>query len=355
MNATVSAEATALGVARESAAPAFEHHHAAHCESGVMSNLMRHHGVPMTESLAFGLASGLSFAYLPFIKLSGLPLIAYRMPPRAIIKGLMKPMAATFRFETFRSPQAGEARLDALLDSGHIVGLQTSVYWLPYFPPDMRFHFNAHNLLVYGRAGDQYLISDPVFEAPVTCSRADLARARFAKGALQPKGLLYYPEGIGRTTVDAKTVLAAIAKTTRVMLAPVPIAGVRGIRTLANKVASLPTDGDPAAPDTPAARTAAFVGHIVRMQEEIGTGGAGFRFIYAAFLQEAATIADAPRLAEFAERLTPIGDDWRMFALKAARMIKGRERLDPTSLAERLRELARQEESFFRDLRAAVR
>ena len=44
----------------------FEHLHAAHCESGVMANLLRHHGVPMTESLAFGLASGLSFAYLPF-------------------------------------------------------------------------------------------------------------------------------------------------------------------------------------------------------------------------------------------------------------------------------------------------
>ena len=29
----------------------------------------------MTESLAFGLSSGLSFAYLPFIKLSGLPLM----------------------------------------------------------------------------------------------------------------------------------------------------------------------------------------------------------------------------------------------------------------------------------------
>src|SRR5580765_8373523 len=46
----------------------FEHRHAAHCESGVISNMLRHHGVPMTESLAFGLASALTFAYFPFIK-----------------------------------------------------------------------------------------------------------------------------------------------------------------------------------------------------------------------------------------------------------------------------------------------
>ena len=141
-------------------------------------------------------------------------------------------------------------------------------------------------------------------------------------------------------------VLAAIRKTIRVMLAPVPIAGVRGMRMLANKVQSLPA-GDKA--------SAAYIGHIVRMQEEIGTGGAGFRFIYAAFLQEAAVISERPALAEFAERLTVIGDAWRGFALKAARMIKGRDPLDPPALAEQLRAIAQQEESFFRDLKAAVR
>ena len=323
----------------------FEHRHAAHCETGVISSLLRHHGVPMTESLAFGLSSGLSFAYLPFIKLSGLPLIAYRMPPRAIIKGMMKPLAARFRFETFRSPEAGQSRLDALLAEGQLVGLQTSVYWLPYFPPDMRFHFNAHNLLVYGKEGDDYLISDPVFEEPVRCSSADLARARFAKGVLQPKGLLYYPQGIGRKTVEPAAVRAAIRKTTRIMLAPVPIAGVRGMRMLANKVQKLPA----AAP-----HSAAYIGHIVRMQEEIGTGGAGFRFIYAAFLQEAATLSEAPQLAEFSDRLTTIGDGWRMLALMAARMIKGRDPMDPTAVANKLREQAQQEESFFRDLAKAV-
>ena len=300
----------------------------------------------MSESLAFGLASGLSFAYLPFIKLSGLPLIAFRMPPRSIIKGLMKPLAARFRFETFRNPEAGQARLDELLAQGKLVGLQTSVYWLPYFPPDMRFHFNAHNLLVYGKAGDDYLVSDPVFEETVRCSSADMARARFAKGLLQPKGLLYYPQSVGRASVEPATVRAAIRKTTRVMLAPVPIAGVRGMRTLARAVQALPA-ADP--------RSAAFIGHIVRMQEEIGTGGAGFRFIYAAFLQEAATLANLPALTQFSEALTTIGDGWRALALSAARMVKGREPMNPSAIADGLRERATAEEAFFRELAQAVR
>lgn len=324
----------------------FDHQHAAHCESGVIANLLRHHGVPMTESLAFGLAAALSFAYIPLLKMQGMPMVAYRMPPKSIIKGLLAPLAARFRFETFRTPAAGRARLDALLAQGQVVGLQTSVYWLPYFPEDMRFHFNAHNLLVYGKAGDDYLVSDPVFEEPVRCAAADLDRARFAKGLLAPKGLLYYPQAIGHKVVDAQAVKAAIRKNARMMLAPVPIAGVRGMRLLARKIEKLPA-GD--------AHSAAFVGHVVRMQEEIGTGGAGFRFIYAAFLQEAAELAQLPQLQAFSERLTTIGDGWRAFALAAARMVKGRDPLDPPKLAARLREQAAKEEAFFRDLQAVVR
>jgi hypothetical protein len=323
----------------------FEHRHAAHCESGVISALLRHQGVPMSEALAFGLASGLSFAYLPFIKLSGQPLVAYRAPPRRIIRGVQKPLGARLRFETFRSPEAGQARLDALLAQDKLVGLQTSVYWLPYFPPDMRFHFNAHNLLVYGKEGDDYLISDPVSEIPVRCASADLSRARFAKGALAPKGLLYYIETLERHAIEPQTLRQAIRKNARHMLAPVPIVGARGMRMLAQRIERLPP-GD--------ARTIDAIGHIVRMQEEIGTGGGGFRFIYAAFLEEAARLAALPALTEYADRLTAIGDDWRLFALRAARMVKGRDTVDPPALAQLLRGQATAEEGFFRDIARAV-
>lgn len=322
----------------------FVHRHAAHCESGVMSSLLSHHGAPTSEAMAFGLSSALAFAYLPFIKLSGLPLIAYRMPPRAIIKGLAAPMAMRCRFETFASPAEGEARLDALVAEGRVVGLQTSVFWLPYFPQDMRFHFNAHNLIVYGREGNDYLISDPVFEHPVRCPRADLARARFAKGVLAPKGLLYYLASVGRSVPEAPDLRRAIRKTARVMLAPVPIAGVRGMRLLARKLDRMPADQ----------HGAAFVGHLVRMQEEIGTGGAGFRFVYAAFLQEAAERTGLPALREHAEQLIAIGDAWRGLALRAARMIRAREPLVPAAIGQCLRGLADQEETFFRSLRRVV-
>ena len=94
---------------------AFVHAHASHCESGVMSSLLRHHGLPISEAMAFGLASALSFAYLPFVRINGLPLVSYRMPPRAVIKGLERSLGLAMRFETFRSPSAGMERLDAII------------------------------------------------------------------------------------------------------------------------------------------------------------------------------------------------------------------------------------------------
>jgi hypothetical protein len=69
---------------------AFTHQQSAHCESGVMSSLLTHHGLPMSEPMAFGLAAAASFALIPLVKISGLPLVAYRMPPRSIIRGCAK-------------------------------------------------------------------------------------------------------------------------------------------------------------------------------------------------------------------------------------------------------------------------
>ncbi len=290
--------------------------------------------------MVFGLSSAITFAYIPIIKLAGLPLIAYRMPPKQILKGVQRQLGVKFKFETFREPEQGQRRLDELLGQSHIVGLQSSVYWLPYFPQDMRFHFNAHNLLVYGKEGDNYLISDPVFETVVTAPEKDLQKARFAKGVLAPKGLLYYPLEVPQQVDLGPAIIRAIKRTHKIMIkAPLPFIGVKGIRHLAKRIEKLSSKT--------AEEQALFVGHIVRMQEEIGTGGAGFRFIYAGFLQEAADILALPELQTRSEELTTIGDQWRIFALKAAKMCRGKQAMDLPQLANLLRGCAAEEKAFF--------
>ena len=326
--------------------PHFQHRQSAHCESGVMASLLSHAGLPMSEPMAFGLASGLAFAYLPIVKLSGMPLIAYRMPPRHLIKTLSKRLGARLNSRTFGNPEQGRRELDALLDQGRLAGLQSSVFWLPYFPPEMRFHFNAHNLLAYGRDGDEYLISDPVFEEPVRCAAADLQKARFAKGALAAKGLMYWLDDVPKEQDWEKLIRQAVLGTTRILDGmPLPWIGIRGIQHLAKRVEQL----DPA--QTKYNRL--YLTHIVRMQEEIGTGGAGFRFMYASFLQEAGEKIGATELGEASARLTAIGDDWRQFASACVRASRSKgEAPDFRPIAEMLRGIAGQERALMKELGA---
>ena len=326
--------------------PHFQHRQSAHCESGVMASLLSHAGLPMSEPMAFGLASGLAFAYLPIVKLSGMPLIAYRMPPKHLIKTLSKRLGARLNSRTFGNPEQGRRELDALLDQGRLAGLQSSVFWLPYFPPEMRFHFNAHNLLAYGRDGDEYLISDPVFEEPVRCAAADLQKARFAKGALAAKGLMYWLDDVPQEQDWETLIRQAVLGTTRILDGmPLPWIGIRGIQHLARQVEQL----DPA--QTKYNRL--YLTHIVRMQEEIGTGGAGFRFMYASFLQEAGEKIGAAELGEASARLTAIGDDWRQFASACVRASRSKgEAPDFRPIAEMLRGIAGQERALMKELGA---
>ena len=324
----------------------FQHQQSAHCESGVMASLLTHAGLPMSEPMAFGLASGLAFAYLPIVKLSGMPLIAYRMPPKHLIKTLSKRLGVRLQTRTFGNPEQGKRALDEALDSGKLVGLQSSVFWLPYFPPEMRFHFNAHNLLAYGREGDEYLISDPVLEEPVRCPAKDLQKARFAKGALAAKGLMYSLEQVPLEHDWNQLIRKSVLSTTRILDGmPLPWIGIRGIQHLAGQVAKL----DPA--NTKYNRL--YLTHIVRMQEEIGTGGAGFRFMYASFLQEAGELLGEPTLNEASSQLTAIGDNWRQFASACVRASRSKgETPNFAPIADNLRSIALQERELMKELAA---
>ena len=326
----------------------FNHRQAAHCESGTISSLLRHAGLDISEPMAFGLSGAMTFAYIPLIKVGGMPLISYRMPPGRIVKGLTKRLGVGMEFQRFRQPEAGMQALRKHLAAGQPVGLQSSVYWLPYFPEDMRFHFNAHNLIAYAYDDKDFLISDPTFETPVVANVEALQKARFVRGTLAPKGLLYYPSHIP-ASIDYKSAIAkAIKQNSNMMLrTPLPIIGVRGIRFMSRKIRKLAR--------THASKEAynkLYIGHMVRMQEEIGTGGGGFRFLYASFLQESAALLHMPALEKASTSLTDVGDEWRRYALYAAKMIKGRMTMDYDKLADQLLLIAEQEKDVHRQLQA---
>lgn len=320
----------------------FEHRQSAHCETGVISNLMRHHGLDISEPMALGIGSGLFFSHMPFIKVNGLPVTTYRIMPGDIFKKFSKRMGVEMKRQKFSSPEKAMNELDACLEQGLPVGMLTSVFYLPYLPRAFRFHFNAHNIVVFGKEGDDYLVSDPILEEPVKIDRRMLIRARFAKGMPNTNGRMYYPTKVP-TSVDVNSAIVKGLKYTAKDMGtiPLPIFGGRAIGFLASRVAKYESKYG-----TEEAKK--YLGNIVRMQEEIGTGGAGFRFMFGAFLQEASARLGNPVLHQKSLEITKIGDKWRNFAYDCGRMVKGRaDDITYQDLADQLSDIGKREINFF--------
>ena len=328
----------------------FRHSQAAHCENGSTANLLRHFGVDISESLAFGIGSGLFFAYLPFVRINHIPATSFRPLPGMIFKRTARTLGIRICQKKFRDKVASMAALDAALDRNIPVGLQVGVFHLTYFPRPYRFHFNAHNLVVYGRENGRYLISDPVMENPESLDYDELMRVRWARGMFEPRGHMYYPVKIPDRIDLPAAVVKGIRRNCREMLTiPFPFFGIRGIRYVARKIDRWPDKLGEKKADL-------YLGNFIRMQEEIGTGGAGFRFIYAAFLEEAAGILNNPALLALSQAMTETGDRWRDFAAIAGRIIKKRNSGEETygAMSAILGEIADREQQIFVRLKQAV-
>ena len=327
----------------------FTHHQSAHCENGVASNLLKFNGINISEPMVFGIGSGLFFFYFPFLKVNQAPAISYRPMPGFIFNKAAKRLGITVKRIKFSSPEKAQIALENNLKNNIPTGLQVGVYNLTYFPDEYRFHFNAHNLVVYGKKENTFLISDPVMETVTKLTEAELEKVRFAKGVLSPKGQMYYPTNIPTEINWEKAIKKGIKNTCNDMLAPLPLIGVAAMRFLAKSIRKWPkTKGVKVANH--------YLAQMIRMQEEIGTGGGGFRFIYGAFLQEAAVILKNDKLKELSLEITQIGDLWRDFAVDASRVYKNRSNLEDVynTLADQLLHIADLEEAFFKKLKKAI-
>lgn len=328
----------------------FAHHQSAHCENGVASNLLKHNGLNISEPMVFGIGSGLFFVFLPFLKVNGAPAVSYRPLPGLIFNRLANRLGLKIKRVKYSSVENATKALDENLKNNIPSGLQVGVFNLTYFPDEYRFHFNAHNLVVYGKTETNYLVSDPVMETVTTLTHAELAKVRFAKGAFAPRGQMYYPTYIPKDVNLKQAIIKGIKTTCRDMLVPLPLIGVQGIKDVSKRIRKWPLQHG-----TKVANH--YLAQIVRMQEEIGTGGGGFRFIYAAFLQEAAVILENDRLKELSLEMTEIGDLWRDFAVDASRLYKNRSTHTDgyNDIANQLMEIALREGLFFRKLQKAIR
>jgi hypothetical protein len=321
----------------------FRHIMAAHCESGTVTALLNHHGLNITEPMVFGIASGIFFAYLKTPAMD-FPTFAVRSMPGKVRSKFAKRTGVKFKSRTYRNPVKAERELNDLLDRNQPVAVQVDFFYMNYFPAWYRIHVNVHFITIIGREGNKYFVSDSYHPQIAEIDRDALTKGRFAGGAMAPKGFMFYPVLVPDKIDIEKAIKDGIKGAAYNMLKiPLPFLGVKGIRRFADKIVDWPgyaRDED---------MLADKIFRITIFLEDQGTGGAGFRFLYASFLQEASKILKNPRLNEMSREMMEIGDGWREISLAAAKVAKqrdfSRERL--IEIGDLLRIRADLEEKFF--------
>lgn len=326
----------------------FTHKMAAHCETGTLTGLLNNAGLEITEPLVFGIGHGIFFGYFES-KNFPFPTFIVRSRPGEIREKVSKYLNVKLNKYTFnKNREKGMQQLDTILDKGQVVGAQVDFFYCEYLPDWMRVHINVHFINIIGKKEGKYIISDSYFPRIAELDERMLIKARWAGGHMAPKGFLYYPEPVTKEVDLTKPIINGIKKSCRNMLnLPVPFVGVKGIYKFADKILTWPD----------ITRDVEHLSHEITkiniLLEDQGTGGAGFRFMFATFLKQASSIVNNPTLDEMSQRAMEIGDNWRNISYVAAKFAKnrdlGKDRIK--ELSEMIRKQGDAEKQYFTDLK----
>lgn len=275
-----------------------------HCGSSAIRDLLEFHGICLTEAFCFGLGSGLGITYL---KLGNGP-VPYIVHVRSLgfEERLLTTIDPTMKWSTFESEGAATRYLNERLDVGKPALLLTDIFHLPYYGSST--HFPGHAIVAWRRDADsgQVLVTDTERPELLSVPEAKLTLARFS---YQPPfihlGNMYSPDHL---TLDGVSLRDAARDAVR-LNADLLLQGTEcsGILAIAQWRKELPQWADTAEWRW----TTRFAYQII---EKRGTGGGGFRLMYADFLDELATIDPAVQASTLPRLMRESAAAWTALA-----------------------------------------
>ena len=296
-----------------------------HCETGVLVNIMQYYGYNITERMVFGIGGGMYFLYFPLMKVQNFVLVTMRTKPGSIIRNFAKRMKINYNEMTFgNNIEKGTRVLNDLVDKNIPVVLASNILGIKYLN-DLGFEmdYNGHHLIVIGKEGDNYIIADIDEKLPnddyVYLNETNLKYARFRSGLSAPHGRLFYfdplPKGFS-INVDLRPAIITGLKDTCNNMSSIPFKyfGSKGIHYFAK---DLRTWHKKYTND----RIDYNLLWYYRLIEQAGTGGAGYRYIYADFLKEASSLLQSEILENCSITMNNSADCWRQFTVNCNRYI----------------------------------
>lgn len=320
------------------------HHPGRHCASTGICNLVNYHGINWSEAMCFGLGQGIAVWFMNFPGLSPSRIVHVRTID--LEAQFFSSIGHPFQWETFATPEESEQGLRARLDSGVPVILRTDLYYLPYYGSST--HYPGHVITVWGYKADRrvFLVTDTerqdLYEVPFE----NMQKARFCQvDFMTISGHMFSPPEIRPPDRLAERIRKAIAANSRTMIDG--LEEIRGIDGIAGGVDGL-RQWEAEILDWSEFKdwqwTARFLYQNI---EKRGTGGGGFRFLYADFLTE--TSAYLPEIADSGldRQMTGLGQAWQALALSFKKVSEATQ-ADFAEPLEKLSRVADLEEAYHR-------
>lgn len=282
-----------------------------HCQTAALKNILDYKGLHFSEEMLLGLGGGIGFVYWHMKQMPS-PFIGTRYGKVVeFLENICDRIGIEATISQTTSPKKGYEELKEILRKGEPAYIFVDMVYLPYFALPEIAHFGGHTVVVFGvdEEENKVYISDRCKKA-VTVSIEDLKKARSSRHSpMPPKNKLLRIKWPLRAVDLKEGIREAIRDCCRNMLNP-PIRniGLLGIKKWADIVLKWPKQF----------KDMNLIGCLLNtfIYIEIGgTGGSGFRTMYAQFLREASSILNESALEDVAEMFEKSGKLWSEIAI----------------------------------------
>jgi hypothetical protein len=278
--------------------------------------------------MCFGLGEGLGIFYIGLPGMAPSRLLAVRS--LEFERLFFERLGIPFTWDQHEDPAASEAALVAALDAGRPAVVQTDIFYLPYY--QSKTHFAGHLITVWGydRGREIFFVTDTerpdVIEVPFGAMR----KARYCKVPPFPMaGNLFAPAAITLSAdLPARAWEAIRSNSQKLVGAEMPYEGLPALRQWTQEFGAWAGFED-------WKWTARFAYQTILKR---GTGGGGFRHMYADFLTEVAP--GVPQIPErkLAEKMRAAAEAWDRLA-EALKIVSEQASFEPGDAAKALAEV----------------
>lgn len=246
-----------------------------HCASSGLRNLASFHGLGWSEALCFGLGAGLGIWFVKSKNPSRMIHVrSFDLEERFFIQ-IGQPLS----WDRFENASQSEKALIDTLNAGLPAIIQTDICYLPYY--NTTTHFPGHVITVWGYDADKqvFFITDTEREDLIEVGFKNIGRARFCgDGFFDVKGNCMAPKKMSPAPDMPRAVAQAILCASKMIMDKAwEFQGILGLENCLKEMDKWKDFKD-------WQWTARFSYQVL---EKRGTGGGGFRLMYADFLDEA--------------------------------------------------------------------